>query len=66
MCWLVPPGMICTLFIYNEWMNFTGHNDFDGKYEGNRVLDVYVLAVAFIHVVCLIVGWIRYKKQAVL
>ncbi|MBS1512320.1 MAG: hypothetical protein JST86_15845 [Bacteroidetes bacterium] len=58
-CWMLLPTIVCALVIYEEILNFTGQSDFHEKYEGNRLLDGYILSVGILHFsACFLVGFI--------
>jgi hypothetical protein len=59
--WVLLPGVICLFVIYQEILNFTGHSDIDGSYEGNRLLDGYILSVAILHLLALFVTYVHFR-----
>ena len=60
--WTFLPGILCGYILYHEIDNFSGGSDIDGMYEGNRLLDGYILTVAFIHFLFLIISFIRFRR----
>lgn len=62
-CWTLLPGIVCFIVIYEETLNFTGHSDIDGSYEGNRLIDGYIMSVAALHFVSLLIGYIHYQVR---
>src|SRR6185312_7686084 len=44
--WTFLPGLLCFYIIYQEIDNFSDGLDIHGTYEGNRLLDGYIMMVA--------------------
>lgn len=59
--WILLPGLACSFVIYQEILNFTGHSNIDGSYEGNRLLDGYIMSVAILHLVCILGCYIHFR-----
>jgi hypothetical protein len=58
--WVVIPGIVSGYIIYQEFLNFSGHSDIGGVYEGNRLLDGYIMSMAIMHLLALIVTSLHY------
>lgn len=58
--WVVLPGILSGYVIYQEFLNFSGHSDIDGVYEGNRLLDGYIMSMAIMHLIGLIATYLHY------
>jgi len=61
--WIVLAGSACVFVIYQEVLNFTGYSDIDGVYEGNRLLDGYIMSVAIIHIAGLITTFLHFNAS---
>lgn len=61
--WTLLPGALCLILISEELGNFTGASDINGVYDGNRVLDIYILSVGILHLVFLFIGYISFRKR---
>ena len=57
--WTIPASLICLFIIYQELENFS--NRF--PYEGNRILDSYIMLVAVTHLGSLFVTYILFRKS---
>jgi len=60
--WILLPGLVCGFVIYQEADNFLGSPDIDGVYEGNRLLDGYILTVAILHLLFLVISFVRFRR----
>ena len=60
--WTLLPGILCFFVIYLEIHNFSGGSDIDGYYEGNRLLDGYIMTVAIMHLIFLVASFIRFRR----
>jgi hypothetical protein len=58
--WVVVPGGVSAFVIYQEFLNFSGYSDIDGVYEGNRLLDGYIMSMAIMHLLGLIATFLHY------
>ena len=56
--WTLLPGILCLYIIYQEIKNFSGGSD----YEGNRLVDAYIMTVAFLHLLFLVVSFMRFRR----
>ena len=61
--WIVIPGALCAFVVYQEFLNFTGHSELDGTYEGNRLLDGFIMFMAILHLVGLITTYINFQSS---
>jgi hypothetical protein len=60
--WILLPGLLCFYIIYQEIDNFSDGLDIHRTYEGNRLLDGYIMVVAFLHLLFLVVSFIRFRR----
>ena len=59
--WILLPGIASLFVIYKEILNFTGHSNIDGSYEGNRLLDGYIMSMAVLHFLSLFVTYVHFR-----
>jgi len=62
MAWMAPASSICLYVIYREVDNFMTGSEI---YEGNRVLDGFILSMAIVHIACLAVTFVLYRRRVV-
>lgn len=58
--WTIPSALICLFVIYQELDNF-----FTARfgYEGNRMLDGYIMSVALVHLAMLLTTYILFRRR---
>jgi hypothetical protein len=59
--WTLLPGIACLFVIYQETLNFMGHSNIEGSYEGNRLLDGYIISVAILHLISIFVSYVHFR-----
>jgi hypothetical protein len=58
--WIIVPGTLCAFIIYQQLLNFSEHTRIDGSYDGNRLLDGYILTMALLHLTALVLTYLHF------
>lgn len=56
LAWIIPSCLICLYFISHQYKNLTQPN-----YDGNRILDVYILMVPLVHLFCILFTYMGFQ-----
>jgi hypothetical protein len=57
--WTIPASLICLSIIYHELENFMTQSE----YEGNRILDIYIMLVAVAHLGSMLGTYVLFQRN---